>query len=1109
MSLRLIYGRAGCGKTNFCFEDIAQKINKSDKIYIITPEQFSFTAEKSLLEKLESDSVISAEVLTFNRMAYRIFNEVSGTGKANLSKTGKDMLLYSILTKNKSKLKFLGNTDENIDTISNILTDFKKHSISQTMLENTISNVEDEYLNTKLQDINLIYKKYEEHMKQNFIDEDDVLTVIAEKLVKSDMFINSTVYLDEFVGFTPQEYELIRIILKQAKEVNITVCTDEIIYNGEIEKNIFYANKFTANKLINIAKMCNIELLPSVFLEKQYRFKTEELKFLEESMYKNSYEKYKGNISNISLYLARNPYLEAEHTAKKIVELVRDYNYKYSEISVITNSLETYANSIKTIFKTYNIPVFIDEKKELNQNILVKCILSILDILSKNWSYESMFNYLKLGLLDLDIHDIYELENYCLRFGIKGEKWIKDWCYETENLERLNYIRKKVVEPIIELKEKINQLKTAKQITTQLYLFLNNNRILENFSMKIQRFKELNELEIVLEYETSLQILINLFDELVDIFGDNNISIQHYKEILKVGIKNSNLGKIPVFADQIVLGDVDRTRSHKSRAVFILGLNDGIFPGVNKNEGFLNDLDRDKLKTINIEIAKSTKERIYDDEFNIYKAFTTAEERLYLTYSSTDKEGKTLRQSTILTKIKNIFKIKEESNVISNDTMIGLKATTFNDLLIKLRNLADGEKIEEEWIYVYNWYKNNDEYKEKLKSAIKALNYTNEPEKILEKNIELLYGDILETSVSKLEQYRKCPFSFYLQYGLNLKQRPQYKLQSMDTGSLMHEVINEFFNEVKTKNIDIKQIDDSTIEITVNEIINNLMNLNRNYIFTSSAKFINLINKLRKVIIKSVKYIVYQFTISDFEVLANELEFSKSSKYPPIIINLENGKKIEVTGKIDRIDIAKGKDGEYVRIIDYKSSAKNIDLNEVIAGLQIQLLTYLDAITKIEDVLPAGVLYYNLLDPIIKNNKKMTLEELEEEIKKNFKMQGLILADVNIVKMMDKTLEVGYSKTIPAYLDKDGNISPNRSSAIPIEDFKILQKQLNSIIKKISEEILNGNINIKPYYNTKNKLKQCDICDYKSVCNFDDRKNEYCYIQYLKKDEVLNKLRNS
>lgn len=909
-------------------------------------------------------------------------------------------------------------------------------------------------------------------------------------------------------GFTPQEYELIKIILTQAKEVNITVCTDEIICNADIEKNIFYANKFTANKLINIAKMCDIEMLPAAYLDKQYRFKTKELAFLEKSIYENSYEKYKNEVKDISIYLARNPYLEAEYVAKKIVELVRDCNYRYSEISIITNSLETYSNSIKTIFKTYGIPVFIDEKKELNQNILVKFVLSVLDILSKNWSYEAMFNYLKLGLLDIETQDIYELENYCLHFGIKGEKWVNDWNYEVENLERLNYIRKGIVEPIINLKQNIGKVKTAKQITVQLYTFLKDNKIIDNFNNKIQHFKDSGELEIAMEYEASLQILINLLDELVTIFKENTVSIQHYKEILKIGIKNSDLGKIPVFADQVVVGDVDRTRSHKSRAVFVLGLNDGIFPSVNKNEGFLNDIDREKLKLVNVEIAKTTKERIYDDEFNIYKVLTTAEEKLYLTYSSTDKEGKTQRQSTIITKIKNIFKIEEQSNVICNNAVIGLKDTTFNDLLIKLRNLMDGEKIEDEWIYVYNWYKNSNEYKEKLENAIKAFNYSNKPEKILEKNIELMYGDVLKTSVSRLEQYRKCPFSFYLQYGLNLKERPQYKLQAIDTGSFMHEVINNFFNEISAKDINIKQINNDTIEAMVNEIINNLLNLNKNYIFTSSAKFVNLVKKLKKVVIKSIKYIVYQFSISDFKVWGNELEFSNSSQYPPITINLENGKRVEITGKIDRIDIAKGEDGNYVRIIDYKSSAKNIDLNEVVAGLQIQLLTYLDAITKIEDVLPAGVLYYSLLEPIIKNNRNITEEELEEEIKKNFKMQGLILADVNVIRMMDKTVDSGYSRTIPVYLDKDGNVSQSKSSTIKKEEFEALQKHLNSIIKKISKEILGGNINIKPYYNTKNKLKQCDMCNYKSVCNFDDAKNEYCYIQHLKKEEVINKIKS-
>ena len=325
----------------------------------------------------------------------------------------------------------------------------------------------------------------------------------------------------------------------------------------------------------------------------------------------------------------------------------------------------------------------------------------------------------------------------------------------------------------------------------------------------------------------------------------------------------------------------------------------------------------------------------------------------------------------------------------------------------------------------------------------------------------------------------------------------------------MHDVIDEFFDQVIQRQIKLADIKDEEIEQIVTSIINEKLTLNRNYIFTGSARFRNLTKRLKKVILKSMKYIIQTITMSEFEIFGNEVEFKKDKKYKPIQILLDDGKKVEITGKIDRIDLAKNKNGSYVRIIDYKSSIKNIDLNEVFAGLQLQLLTYLDAVTKIEDVIPAGILYFNLIDPIIKADKNMSNEEIEQEIKKQFKMQGLILADVNVVRMMDKNLEKGASNIIPAYIDKNDELSKTRSSVVTKEQFNNLQKYTNKIIKQIAEEILSGNIDIHPVYSKKNKKTPCEYCKYKSICNFDNTRNEYNYIPNLEKEIILDSIKEN
>lgn len=296
------------------------------------------------------------------------------------------------------------------------------------------------------------------------------------------------------------------------------------------------------------------------------------------------------------------------------------------------------------------------------------------------------------------------------------------------------------------------------------------------------------------------------------------------------------------------------------------------------------------------------------------------------------------------------------------------------------------------------------------------------------------------------------------------------------------------------------------IKQIVRSIINEKLTLNKNYILIATKKYQILTRRLENLVMQAMEYIISSIIDSDFEIIGNEVEFKENKDYPPMIIDLEDGNKVEITGKIDRIDLGKGKDENYVRIIDYKSSIKNIDLNEVLAGLQIQLITYLDAVTKKEDLIPAGVLYFNLIDPIIKADKNKTDEEIEQEIKKQFKMQGLILADVNVVRMMDKTLEKGASSMVPAYLDQTQNLSMARSSAITKEQFHNLQKKVNMVIKQIAKEIYSGEISINPSYNQKKKKTPCDYCQYKSICNFDPNRNSYNYVPNKTKEEILENL---
>ena len=1143
MALKIIYGKSGSGKSEFIFKEINEKLKNKEKnkIYIITPEQFSFTAEKKLMK--DKKAVVNAEVLTFKRMAYRVFNEVGGVANTSLSKCGKAMLIYSILKSKKNNFVLLNKSDENIDLCLRTITEFKRNGIKIEDLKNEISNVEDKNLKIKLNDMISIYEKFEERIKNQYIDDTDLLENLAENIDKINIFNNTIIYIDEFAGFTKQELEIIKKLLKVTSKVIITFAIDNLNLNSNPNTDIFYPNKLTLSKILNLLE--KDEKIETVYLDKLYRFKNDELIYIENNLYNKKINPYEKNVEDINLFLAKNCYSEIENAAKNIINLVKSNNYRFNEITIITKNIDSYSSLIRAIFKKYNIPVFIDENKDLNQNAIIKYFLSIFEIFIKNYSYESMFNYIKSGFLDLDENDIFKLEKYCIKYEIKNDKWEKDFIYgiNNNNKEEINYlneIRKKVIDPLVNLKKKIYKEKTVLNIAKQIYLFLINQEMDKKILIAIKKFKEEKNFELALEYENTFEIINNILDQIVLIFNTENISLDKFYNILIIGLKKSSLGRIPATQDVVMVGDTDRSRTHSVRANFIIGLNDGVFPKINKNEGFFNDTDRAFLKEDGIELAKGTLENLYDENYNIYKAFTVAKEKVFLSYISSDKDGKSQRPSVLISRIKKIFpNLNEESDILENEknNEIICEEQLYEDLINNINKIIKEEinnkkyieenkldnnlnddinklnsnifqnKKNNKWKIILKYYLENKNYKNKLIDNLKYINYSGLPEKIKLENMKKLYGNKLVTSVSKLEKYRSCPYSYFLQYELKLKEKEEFKVQNIDTGSFMHEVIDNFFSYLKCDKKAIGNLDDECIKNLIDKIIDEKLNNNKNYIFTAKEKYKLLVRRLKRIIFKSLKYIIETIIKSDFNIVGNEVEFGDEKEYKPIEVDLDNGNKLEIIGKIDRIDIAKDGNNNYVRIIDYKSSVKNINFSDIHAGLQLQLITYLDAICKLEDFIPAGVLYFNLLEQMIKSNKKLTQHEIEDRIKSNFKMKGLILADVKVAKMHDNTLDnSSYSKIISAYIDKSGNLSPKKSNIVTNEQFKYLQKYIDKTIKEISKEILNGNIELKPYY--KNKKTPCEYCSYKNMCGFNSGicKTNYKFIENYSKEEFFKNM---
>ncbi|MDK0651520.1 helicase-exonuclease AddAB subunit AddB [Clostridium perfringens] len=1143
MGLKIIYGRAGTGKSTFCINQIKKKINNSptNKLILLVPEQFTFQTENKVLNAIGERYVLNAEVLSFKRLAHNVFNECGGATRTIMGDAGKSMLIFKVLEDLGDNMTVFKNASRQkgfIDIASKTITEFKKYNVNNEVLDLTINEIEDENLKMKMEELKDVFNEFNSRLHEGYVDEEDQLLLLNEKLDGCSLYDGAEIWIDEFSSFTPNQLSVIGKLLKRAKSVNITLSIDEVnLPKGE--SDLFVATKNTEKRLMNLIQEEGIAFNGYINLNEDipYRFKeNKELAHIERQLYAYPFKQYRGKNNSLRLYRANNNYDEIEFVAKDILRLVREKQYRFKDISVICRDVDNYEKVVSAIFSEYEIPYYIDKKIDIASNPLIVFINSAVDIISKNWTYESMFKYLKTGLIKEfrgieGAEFIDELENYVLAYGIKGKKWMEEWVnYSSsilkeediseenkQRLERLNDIRETIVTPLDEFNKQCKGKKTLKEFATILYEFLDSKLdIMDTIDKYVEYFKE-NDMAIeAKEYSEVRDIFIDVLEQAVDVLGNEVMDLNEFMKVLNIGLSQYEMGLIPVALDQVNIGDITRIKSRGTKALYIIGVNDGVLPSASKEEGILSDNDREILLEKGISLASDTRTKIFEEQFLVYTAFTIAEEYLVVTYPLADFEGKSQRPSIIVHRLKKILpNVKEESEgfKLVNDKYekISAKIPTLNELMIAIRKNYDGAEIEDYWKYVYDWYLREPKWKERIEYVRKGLEYTNLENNISKEKAKKLYEDNknkISLSVSRLERYAQCPFAYYIQYGLKAKDRKIYEFTAPDLGSFMHEILDEFTNEIKEKDLKWSDLSKENCRNIINSLVDNQVKNNKSSILNSSKRYSYFTDRFKRILTKSVMVISEQMKRSDFEIYKNELAFGFSKDVNSIKLDLPSGESFYLNGRIDRVDKL-NLDGEtYLRIIDYKTGSKKFDLNKFYNGLQMQLLVYLDAlINNSENIvenqaMPGAILYFRIDDPILKSEGDLTEEEIKSEVLKELKLEGLLLDDVKVVKAMDNTLEPGtHSLIIPANMKKAGDLGKNKA-LITMEQFELLRKYVNEKMVEICQNMIEGKIDIEPCKENKNIV--CDYCNYSHICQFDSslEDNRYKVIPKKKDEEI-------
>ena len=692
MGLRFVFGRGGSGKSTYLLNEIKQRVqdNETTPVILLVPEQYSFEMEKkisSLYLGKEKDKYMRTRVLTFNTMSALVFTKTGGLTDVNINSSGKAMITYKAIEKVASELNVFSKAAAQtgfVGSVSEIISELKQYNVNYDMLEYIAEDIENETLRLKLKDVSKIYEAFENELHENYVDSQDMLGSLAQKLENTSYFDGCYVYIDEFTGFTPKQYSILAKLLKKAKEVSISLTVDNVNYLNYRKNDPFSRTKYTYEKLRKIAMDNGVKINPYIDLNKGKikRFENNnELLHLERYYNAYPYHDYEKEVNYLKIKEFNNLYEEVEHIAKEIVNLVRDKNIRYKDITVATRDLNRYDFLVHSIFNEYEIPNFIDKKRDVKSNPIIVLITSALEIKNKRYSYEVMFRYLKSGLIGLSVDEVSLIENYVILNGIKGKKWLEEkWEYravnnynsditeeESQTIQTINEIKNRVLSPVIKLQNKLKGKKSCREICKNIYEFLVEIDMEQTIYDLVEDFKAKGELEVASQYSQVWDIVIDILDQIVEIMGDDVVSIDRFIKIISLGFEEYELGLVPPSIDQVLVSSVDRMKNPNTKYLYLIGVTDGIFPLIAKEKGILNDKDRNTLMDRGVEIDIDSKTKTFEEQFLVYKALTSTSENLILTYPVADSEGRSLRPSIIISRVKKIFpKLEVESYLLEN-----------------------------------------------------------------------------------------------------------------------------------------------------------------------------------------------------------------------------------------------------------------------------------------------------------------------------------------------------------------------------------------------------------------------------------------------------------
>lgn len=1100
--LNLIVGRIGCGKTATIISEIEKRIDSGEKdILFIVPEQYSFETEKNIVSSMGPLKADKVRVFSFTFIAKHLLKIFGESDLPDVDDSIRAVVMSLALEQVSDRLDVYSKAKYSSGFISEIIAafkEFRQNGISYDEMLNSCSLMDEGILKSKISELALLFHAYSSILENSYFDELTSLDRLHSIIDDIDWFNGKSVFIDGFRGFTAQELKLISDILPRAKDVYVTICADKIA--GLRDKySVFAHTKRTARRLCSINEKCSMPPVNIINVEKSDYYSSPELVHLENNFYSLRPEKYSDKTKDIVICHAENFISECDWVASQVKRLISENGYRCRDIAVIERSGGSYEPGIKVSLKKYDVPVFIDKRQPIMTQPLVNFVIAAILIARDGFSVENIMRLLKSGMTGISDDDIAELENYAVMWKINGSRWCEDFKGHPEGfgnemlekhavqLEKINKTRKAVSVPLSKFR---NVMKSADGLSAAkaVYELLMDFRVTQNLKTIAQKLKNQGELALALEQNRIWDILIKILNDTASVLKHTTLNAARFAELFTTMVSRFTMGTLPNGLDEVLIGSADRVLTSSPKVIFVVGVNEGVFPLLQMNQKFLSRGERQQLKEYGINLGQDTDEDVMEERFISYKTICGATDKIFLSFSAKDIKGDALAQSEIITQVKKIFE-----NVTCVDT-------SCIDCREYLRSSASSfEILAEGWQHpdsvtqtLKKYFENKADYKDKLKALKRAVD--KKPFAIEDRNIATkLFGNEMYMSATRVDTYHKCPFMYFCKYGIQAKPVRIAELDPMQKGTVIHYVLEML---IKTYGSDkLCSMSDDEIDEKVMSFLAAYFEANMSSGIEHGERFNYLYRTLGKTVCAVARRLVNEFSVSEFVPVDFELPIDNDSEVKPYVVELSDGGSIKLKGSVDRVDMLTIGEDKYVRVVDYKSGGKNFQLSDVFYGLNMQMLIYLFSIWKngtgkYENSVPAGILYMPVKANATNLDRNSSDEETLLQQMKDCRMNGMVLDDSRVIIGMDSDKSGLF---IPVRYDEKN--CEFKGSLIGLKEMKLLSDLTSDILRKMGENLHSGIIPAKPVFSqstTSAYTDACKYCEYKSVCGFesDDPRTE-------------------